>query len=224
MSITSLPCIAVSLFALASLAACSVGSSASDDSIVAGESNYTSEAGAPASDASATSDATVEVAPFVIADASSVTPKLRFSVDGAPAVDAYDPQWTTLISGTDRRFKLQGATPVQGGKPVFYVEFGRGAAFIEKGTYDCAASEVIALIVDTDGTKKLTVVDGAAQRACKVVIDDAVDFVPLAGIGARPRSWRNVIGHVEATVGDRTNAASETKSVRAAFAVSVIEN
>jgi len=220
MRLLPLPFLAVALFSVCSVAACGDGTASNDDALAAGESNYTSEGGA--GDTSDAAAPVADVAPFVIADANSTKPKLRFSVDGAPAVDAYQPEWTTVISGAVHRFKLQGATPVQGGKPVFYVELGRGAAFIEKGTYDCAASEALVLIIDTDGAKKMTLVDGAPSRACKVVIDEAVDFEVTAGV--RPRSARKVLGHVEATVGDRANGASPTKSIRATFAVSVIES
>lgn len=163
--LAALPC------ALAFAAGC--GASSGDTSIAAGESNYTSEAGADGSDGGSAEasvmNAPVDVAPFTIAD---VTPaKLRFSYDGAPPVDAAQTEWTTVRSGAERRFQIQGATPVPGGNRVLYVEFGRGQALIERGTYDCAQMEAVALVIGTDGEHRLTVVDGAAQRACKVIIE-----------------------------------------------------
>lgn len=216
--------LAVPLCTFAAAAGCSAPSD--DASISADESNYTSEAGADAGSGEASSiDATsaaAEVPAFTVADATG-TPKLRFSVDGAAPVEAYEPKWTTDLSG-DRRFKIEGATPIAGGKPYFYVEFGRGAAFIERGTYDCASLQAIALIVDADGVKKMSVVNGGTPRACQVVIDAAEDMdVSSLPSTTRPPSMRKVAGRIEAIVGERTNAAAETKTVRAAFATIVTE-
>lgn len=222
MRLFRLPFLAGPLCTLAFAAGCGAST---DAAIATGESNYTSEGGAEggdggAADASGT-NAPVEVAPFSIDEVAS-TPELRFSYDGAPPVDALQTAWETVISHADRRFKLQGATPVLGGKPVFFMEFGRGQAFIEKGTYDCAQMEAIVGIIGTDGAKELTLVAGASQRACKVIIDEAVDVDVTTGV--RPRSFRKVVGRVEAEVGPRADGAAPAKILRAAFAASVIES
>lgn len=212
----------LSSFGLAMILLTACGTS--PDRVGQDDSFFTEEGGVDAGEGGLdgdASDAGAEVASFTLADAT-VKPKLRFSVDGAAAVDAYEPSWTMLLSGSDRRFRLQGATPVKGGKPAFYVEFGRGAALIEAGTYDCARKEAIALIVDSDDSKKMTVVDGGESRACEVVVD-AVEEVPPSAVGVASRSTRKAVGHVSATVGNRADAAAPTKSVRATFAVMVVE-
>lgn len=215
MSLRALSYLAVSL--PFTLVACTGADADVDPGAAAQEANYTSDAG-DAGDAGDASDAApsspVEVGAFTLADVGP-TPKLRFSYDGSAAVDAIQTEWVTAISGTDRRFRLQGATPVAGGKPVFAMEFGRGAALIEKTTYDCASTQAVVVIVDRDGTKKITAVQGGPQRACKVVIDDLRE-APRLSPTAKP-TW-HVVGHVEADVGPREDAAAPAKSVRATFA------
>ncbi|HVH47159.1 MAG TPA: hypothetical protein VM925_32680, partial [Labilithrix sp.] len=68
--------------------------------------------------------------------------------------------------------------------------------------------------------KKLTVVDGGPQRPCKVAIDDLQE---LQLKSSRTKVFRHVVGHVEAEVGPRGDAAAPTKTIRATFAVSVVE-
>jgi hypothetical protein len=53
------------------------------------------------------------------------------------------------------------------------------------------------------------------------VIDDAVDQEQTTGV--RARSWRKVVGHVEAEVGPENDGTAPTRSVRATFAANVIE-
>lgn len=88
--------------------------------------------------------------------------------------------------------------------------------------YDCAQMEALVLVIGTDGQKQLTVVDGSTQRPCKVVIDEAIDVEQTAGV--RLRSFRKVVGRVEAEVGPRNDGAAPPKNVRAAFAATVMES
>lgn len=191
---------------------CACGSP-DDPAVGADESDFTSDG---------EDDGSGGITPFDLSEVVVGTPKLRFSYDDAPAVDALQVTWTTILSGVDRRFQLQGATPVAGGKPVLYLEFGRGAAPIEKGVYDCAKNEAAVVIVESENVKKLTVVAGAPQRSCKVVIDDVREKGDNATSG-RKTSYFDVVGHVEAEVGPREDASAPTKPVRAAFAANVIE-
>lgn len=218
MRLRSLSCLAAALPFV--ITACSDASS-SDDGVAGQEANYTSDGGDAETSADASTQAAVDVPAFTLADVAS-KPKLRFSFAGSAPVDAYEPEWTTVISGTDRRFQLQGATPGPGGKPVFYMEFGRGPAVIEMTTYDCASMQALVLVVDTEGKKQLTVVDGGAQRACRVVVDDVQTVQPTTSPTARP--YYKVIGHVEAEVGPREDGAAPAKSVRATFAATVHES
>jgi hypothetical protein len=230
MSLRTLPYLAASLPFLSllsflfALAACS--DAPSDDGVGGLESNYTSEGGADASAAETAPTAParpVDVPAFTLADTNGTTAKLRFSYDGSAPVDAIQAEWTTVVSGTDRRFQLQGGTPgAAGGRPVFYAEFGRGAAIIEKSTYDCASNQAVVLVIDESEKKNLTVVQGGAQRACKVVIDDLKVVQPTTSPRAKP--FYEVIGHVEAEVGPREDASAPTKSVRATFAATVFES
>ena len=226
MRLASLPFLAVPLCTFA-LFACSATSS--DDATIGGEeSNYTSEAGADggtdpdasAAEASAPA-APIEVSPFTLADVTT-EPKLRFSYDGAPGVDALQTEWTTVISGADRRFQLKGASPAPG-NPVFYMEFGHGAALIQKTTYDCADFGAVVLIIDKDEVHNLTVVDGppARSRPCKVVIDELQELPKLRP--SEKTTW-NVVGRVEAEVAPRDDANAPGRHVRAAFAAFVFDS
>jgi hypothetical protein len=200
------------------LAAC--GEASSDSDIEGLESNYTSEAGEP--DAAPAAPTVVDVPAFTLDDARDPKAKLRFSYNGSVPVDAFQTEWKTLVSGSDRRFRLQGGTPgVESARPVFYMELGRGPALIEKTTYDCANKEAVVLVIDAEGKKNMTLVDGGPQRACKVVIDDLRVVEPSSAAVAKP--YRQIIGHVEAEVAPREDASAPTKIVRATFAATVFE-
>lgn len=218
-----------SLFALSCLllpgaiAAC--GQGPSSDAAVA-VSGFTSDGGADG-DAGG-----VEVPRYGDPDIA-LAPKMRWSIDGAAVTEGLEPKLT--IAGDERRFVLQGQTPALGGKPVVYVEFGRGAAFVAPGTYTCAALEAVVLTIDDapDGDggkapqKRMTAVKNGPSRPCTVTIDQATELVDTPAFQAihpKPRSWKRVLGHVEATVGSRDDAASPTASVRIAFAGTFVEH
>jgi hypothetical protein len=107
---------------------------------------------------------------------------------------------------------------VVGGKPGVYFEVGRvGAQGIGKGTYDCARSEAIVIVVPV-GEKQMTAVRGGPSRPCTIVIEDQKsDPVLVSALGSRVL-FQRVVGRFEAVVGSRDDAASPTHVVRGAFA------
>lgn len=224
MSLRRFSILAASLPFTLSVFACS--NAESDDDIQGLESNYTSDAGAPQSgDASApnaadAADTPVDVPAFTLADVAS-TPKLRFSHAGATPVDAAQTKWTTAVAGTDRRFELVGAIPVAQSKLLVLVQFGRGAAPIEKTTYDCATKQAVVMVSTPDGKKSFTAIDGAPQRVCRVVIDDLRVVQPTNAVLAKP--YHEVVGHVEAQVGPREDGHAQATELRATFAARVFE-
>ncbi len=216
----TLPLVAVIAFASAALAACGE----TGESVVASESDYTgTDAGADA-DANADADASVGVAAYTDADVDT-TSRMRWSIDGGAVVEGIQVKGETTTSDA-HRFRLTGATPVLGGRPVVYTEFGRGAALVEVGTYDCAAAQAVVLVLRADGTKVMTAIAGAPSRPCKVIVDEAKEMV-ITGtpvpIPSGVRSLRRVTGHIEAEVGPRDDASGATMTVRAAFATEIFE-
>ena len=185
------------------------------------ESDLTGDGGAPgdttAGDTTAAEAGATALAAYGPEDIGE-TPKLRFSIDGAAVTEAVEVSWTTAISGTPRRYALQGLTPAPGGRPAVYAEFGEGQAPIATGTYDCAGGSAIVVLIEAD-QKLMTAVNDGPQRACTVTIDEA----ELQDYGDAKIRVRHVLGHIEADVGQRVDASSATKHVRAAFAARVIE-
>lgn len=148
---------------------------------------------------------------------------MRWSLDGAPIVEGVKVTLEPSYDG-DRRSRLTGATPVHGDRPVVYTEFGRGAAVVEVGTYDCAASHAVVLVVRADGTKVMTPVAAGPSRSCKVIVDQATEVPPPPWDPGRiPGSSRRVTGHIEAEVGPRDDAHGPITTVTAAFAMWVID-
>ena len=220
--------VALALVACFALPACG----GTSESVAASESNYTGEPdageGGVSADADAARDAdapaTVSVPGYADADVGT-TPRMRWSIDGGPIVEGIEVKEETTASD-DRRFRLTGATPILGGRPVVYTEFGRGAALIEVGTYDCASAQAVVLVLRADGTKVMTAVAGGPSRPCKVIVDAAKEMV-ITGtpvpVPAGVRSLRRVTGHIEAEVGPRDDANGATMTVRIAFATEIFE-
>lgn len=160
------------------------------------------------------------VAPFALSDVAG-TARIRWALGDAPPVDGADAKVTIAISGTERRFVLHSTTPSPAGPilPAMHVEFGRGRAKIERGTYDCATTDAVAVVVKADRSKILTVVDGAPQRPCTVTIDEAAEVPPLPNEPlSLTRGARRVVGRFEATLGPRDDGAAATTQLRGAFA------
>jgi len=229
------------IFAFASLASLA-GCAGNDGGGIPGasESDYTSEAGAEAPRAESTSPTTPDApanaaaAPATDAGAPStptpaaitpvpaftdadigIKPRLRFAIDNAAPVDAAGVTLDIVISGADRRFKVTGGTPAApSSRPVVYTEFGRGAALVEPGIYDCASLQAVVLMVKPDGSKLSTVQPGA-QRRCQVVIDQATNVVSSGGL---VRSVRRVTGHFDADLGPHQSVGGTAATVSGAFA------
>lgn len=183
------------------------------------ESNLTSagDGGTERTEQSVDTAASV-VAPYTDTNQSVQLPtQLRFGIGGEPSTDAVQVTWT--LAGGDRRFQIQGLTPAKGGVPMLYAEFGRGKAPIESGVYDCAADEAVIVLVEATG-KLMTAVAGGPQRACRVIIEQAI----LEPYSTQDHSFRRVLGRIEAEVGPRDDAQGATKSIRAAFATMVNES
>lgn len=205
----------LSALALGSLAVVLGGCSGSQPGVASDEQHATS------ADAGADAGPRSEVTPYDDADVGP-EPKMRWSIDGAPSVDAHEPELMVVVSGADRRFRLTGMSPVRGGKPAVYVEFGRGDAVIERGVYHCSLGAAAAVIARADGSRIMTPVAGGASRRCEVAIDTAVD-VQASPTGVRPRSVRRVTGRVTAELGPREDASAPTTELRAAFAATFVE-
>jgi hypothetical protein len=221
--------VALAAFACFALPACG----GTSESVAASESDYTGDpdSGADASpdggeggDASADAPASVSVPAYTDADVGTKT-LMRWSIDGGAVVEGIEVKEETTTSD-DRRFRLTGATPVLGGRPVVYTELGRGPALIEVGTYDCASAQAVVLVIRADGTKVMTAVAGAPSRPCKVIVDEAKEMVVRGSIVPVPagvRSFRRVTGRIEAEVGPRDDASGPVMTVRAAFATEIME-
>jgi hypothetical protein len=166
----------------------------------------------------------VSVSAYTDADVGTKT-LMRWSLDGGAVVEGVEVKGETTTS-VDRRFRLTGATLVLGGRPVVYAEFGRGAALVEVGTYDCASAEAVVVVLRADGTKVMTAVAGGPSRACKVIVDEAREMVVKGSVVPAPagvRSFRRVTGRIEAQVGPRDDASGAVMTVRAAFATEIME-
>ena len=214
------------LFALAALASLVLPAcGGAGDSVAASDSDYTSEhpdGGEAGAEAGAPE--TVHVASYTDADVSA-TPRMRWSIDGGAVVEGIEVKDETTTTDA-RRFRLTGATPVLGGRPVVYTEFGRGPALVEVGTYDCAAAQAVVLVLRADNTKVMAAVAGGPSRPCKVIVDEAKELV-ITGtpvpVPAGVRSLRRVTGHIDAQVGPRDDANGATMTVHVAFATEIFE-
>ncbi len=205
------------LLAAGSLLTLACVQAAAGDDEGSGAAAQTVDAGAPDADADA---ATVDIAPFSIGEVAD-EPKIRFAVDDGAPVDAIE---TTVVdpSFTGLTTAFQGYTPIQGGLPAVNVQLGRARAPLAKGTYACEAGEAVAVLVREDGNR-MTFVKNGPSRACTVVVDDVVDQVlPSRLPDGKTAVAQKVVGHFEATVGARDDAASPTNVLRGAFATKVI--
>lgn len=209
------------------LAACS---SAAGANSVSSESDFTSGDGG----AEDTGVAPVEVPSYAAADAT-LPAKIRWSVDGKSLVEGLQSKVEIVravpSAPTNRRFKLQAVAPASAGDRGVVFEFGRGAAFVEPGVYECAHFEVVVQLIHADGSRDMTVLAPTEAgvtppRACTVTIEQALEFdYSLAPVEiTKPASNRAVTGRVEADVGSRDDASSPTHHISAAFAAAFIEN
>lgn len=214
-----------SLIAAGSLLAVVACGAASED-VTAGESEVisapadaggTTEAAAADADAGPEASAPAELAPYT---EYSVEPKLRWSIDGAPVTEGFNAELAEIAS-LPHRYRLQALTPTPGGKPAVYLEFGRGED-IAVGDYDCAKNEAVVVVVEADGTKKMTAIAQAPSRPCNVHIDAAEPFPELPGMPA-PKNphMKRVLGRFDAVVGLREDAEAPTRTLRGAFAMIV---
>jgi hypothetical protein len=227
------------LVAVASLAGCA----GNDGGGIPGasESDYTSEAGAEAPRADSTSpaapsapdsdttttqaDAGAPSTPTPVAPITPVPPytdgdiglkpRLRFSIDGVAPVEAAGVTLEIVISGADRRFKVTGGTPAApSSRPVVYAEFGKGAALVEPGIYDCATLQAVVVMVKPDGSKLSTVQPGP-QRRCQVVVDQATVVTASGGL---VRSVKRVTAHFDADLGPHQSVGGTVSTVSGALA------
>ena len=211
---------------LASLGgACSAPGSSSGDAV--DESDLTTTDASVDAVVDAPVDAPVApVAPYVDGEIGP-TPKVRWSIAGAPPTAGFEVEQTTIVSGAPRRFRFQAKTETRGGLPAFFFELGRGPSRIETGVYDCKPAgggepEAVVGVVNATpaGTKSMTAVLDAPSRPCKIFVDQAKDM-PVTSGGAH--SIRRVLGRIEAEIGARDDAHSPTRAVSAAFAALVVD-
>jgi hypothetical protein len=183
------------------------------------ESAYTSDGGdAEASrESGADAGARAAIASFGLGDVGDA-PKLKFAIDDGDVVTAIETS-SASSSSVDRKLAMQGFSPVVGGKPGVYFEVGRaGARGIPVGTYDCAHSEGVVVVVPV-GEKQMTVVRGGASRPCTIVIEDEKSDPVLSGAQGASLLFQRLVGRFEAVVGSRDDAASPTHVVRGVFAM-----